>query len=121
MRFLIQLAVNAAALYVATRVVDGISYSGEPVGLAAVALVFAVVNSIVKPLVKLLSIPVIFLTLGLFLLVINSLMLLLTSRLSESLGFGFTVSGFGAAFVGALVVSIVSILLNAVLGDRAKA
>lgn len=121
MRFLIHLAVNAAALYAATRFVSGISYTGEPMGLAAVALVFAVVNSIIKPLVKVLAIPVIFLTLGLFLLVINSLMLMLTARLSESLGFGFSVSGFGAAFVGALVVSIVSMLLNAVLGDSAKA
>jgi len=121
MRFLIRLAVNAAALYVATRMVSGISYTGEPIGLAAVALVFAVVNTIIKPLVQLLSFPVIFLTLGLFLLVINSLMLLLTSRVSESLGFGFTVRGFGAAFVGAIVVSLVSLLLNAVLGDRAKA
>lgn len=117
MRFLIQLAVNAAALYAAARLVDGISYSGPPLGLAVVALVFAVVNTIVKPLVQLLSIPVIFLTLGLFLLVINSLMLLLTSRLSEALGFGFNVRGFGAAFVGALVVSIVSLVLNAVLDD----
>jgi putative membrane protein len=121
MRFLIQLAVNAAALYAATRFVSGISYVGEPLGLAVVALVFAVVNSIIKPLVQVLALPVIFLTLGLFLLVINSLMLLLTARLSESLGFGFSVSGFGAAFVGALVVSIVSMLLNAVLGDSAKA
>jgi putative membrane protein len=117
MRFLIQLAVNAAALYAAARLVDGISYVGEPLGLAVVALVFAVVNSIIKPLVQLLSLPFIFVTLGLFLLVINSLMLLLTSRLSESLGFGFSVRGFGAAFVGALVVSIVSLLLNAVLDD----
>jgi putative membrane protein len=117
MRFVIQLAVNAAALYAAARFVDGISWSGPPLGLAVVALVFGVVNSIIKPLVQVLSIPFIFLTLGLFLLVINSLMLLLTSRLSESLGFGFNVSGFGAAFVGALVVSIVSLVLNAMLDD----
>jgi putative membrane protein len=117
MRFLIQLAVNAAALFAAARLVDGISYSGRPLGLAAVALVFAVVNTLVKPLLQFFSLPVIIITLGLFLLVINGLMLMLTSRVSAALGLGFHVRGFGAAFVGALVVSLVSLVLNAVLVD----
>jgi putative membrane protein len=122
MSFLLRLAINAAALYAATRWVDGISYRGDALGLAGVALVFAVVNSTIKPVVKFFSIPVIFLTLGLFTLVINGLMLMLTSRLASTLGFAFTVRGFGAAFVGAVVVSLVSMVLSTLLvdGDKKK-
>ncbi|MGQ0647866.1 MAG: phage holin family protein [Gemmatimonadaceae bacterium] len=120
MPFLLKIAINAAALYAATRFVNGISWSGDPWGLAGVAFVFAVVNTIIKPVVKFFSFPVIFLTLGLFTLVINGLMLLLTARLAASLGFGFSVAGFRAAFWGALVVSIVSIVLNTLMADQEK-
>ncbi|HEX4935778.1 MAG TPA: phage holin family protein [Gemmatimonadaceae bacterium] len=112
MSLLLRLLINAAALYVAARFVDGIAFSGPPLALLAVALVFGVVNTIVKPVIQFFSIPVIFLTLGLFLVVINAAMLLLTSSLSRTLGLGFTVRGFGAALLGALVVSITSLVLG---------
>jgi len=80
--------------------------------LVAVALVFGVVNAVVRPAAKILTFPIIVLTLGLFLFVINGLMLWLTSALSETLGLGFHVRGFWAAFWGALVVSIVNALLS---------
>jgi putative membrane protein len=114
MSLILRLLINAAALYVATRFVDGIVFSGTPGSLLGVALVFAVVNTLIKPVLQLLSLPVLFLTLGLFALVINAGMLLLTSALSERLGLGFEVRGFTAAFIGAIVVSVVSALLNAV-------
>ncbi len=117
MNILLRLVINAAALYAATRFVDGIRYAGEPAGLLGVALVFAVVNTIIKPIVTFFSIPFIILTLGLFTLIVNGLMLLLTSALSGSLGFAFEVRGFGAAFWGALVVSLTSWALNALLVD----
>jgi putative membrane protein len=120
MSFLLKLLVNGAALYAATRFVDGISFSGDPIGLAGVALIFAVVNSIIKPIVRFFSFPFIILTLGLFTLVINGVMLLLTARLSQSFGFGFNVAGFAAACWGALVVSIVSMILSAVFNDDKK-
>ncbi|MBC7897644.1 MAG: phage holin family protein [Cytophagaceae bacterium] len=120
MSFLLKLLVNAAALYAATRFVDGISFTGRPIGLAGVALIFAIVNSIIKPIVKFFSFPFIIITLGLVTLVINGVMLLLTARLSQSFGFGFHVSGFAAACWGALVVSIVSMVLNAVFKDEKK-
>ena len=120
MNFLIKIAINAAALYAATRFVDGIAYTGAPAGLAGVALVFAVVNTIIKPIVKFFSLPVIFFTLGLFTLIINGLMLMLTARLASSLGFGFSVRSFSAAFIGALVVSLVSMALSTLLVDKGK-
>ncbi len=112
MSLILRLLVNAAALYAATRFVDGISFTGTIPALLGVALVFGVVNTLVKPIISFFSLPAIFLTLGLFLLVINAVMLLLTSSLSRSLGLGFTVHGFGPAFVGSIVVSIVSMALG---------
>lgn len=120
MNFLLKLAINAAALYAATRLVDGISYQGPPMGLAGVALVFAVVNTFIRPVVKFFSFPAILLTLGLFTFVINAVMLLITARLSSELGIAFVVRGFGAAFAGALVVTVVSFVLNTVLVEEKK-
>jgi putative membrane protein len=120
MSFLLKMLVNAAALYAATRFVDGISFNGDPLGLAGVALTFALVNSIVKPIVKFFSFPFIIITLGLFTLLINAVMLILTARLSETLGLGFHVRGFEAAFWGAIVVSLVSMVLNTVVDDDKK-
>lgn len=118
MSFLLKLIVNAAALYAATRFVDGVSFNGDPMGIAAVALTFAVVNSVIKPIVKFFSFPFIIITLGLFTLLINSLMLILTGRLSETLGMGFYVRDFSAAFWGSIVVSLVSMVLNTVIDDK---
>lgn len=108
MRFVIRLLVNAAALWVATQLVSGVVFNGDWLTLLAVALVFGVVNAVVRPVTKLVTFPFIILTLGLFLLVINGLMLMLTSAVSGWLGLGFDVRGFGAAFWGALVVSLVN-------------
>ncbi|MEO6446706.1 MAG: phage holin family protein [Gemmatimonadaceae bacterium] len=119
MSLLIRLLINSAALYVATRLVDGITFTGSTVALLGVALVFGLVNALIKPVIQFFSIPVIFLTLGLFALVINALMLLLTSGLSRSLGLGFHVAGFGSAFIGSIVVSLVSAVLGLFLaGDK---
>jgi putative membrane protein len=110
--FLIRLLVNAAALWVATRIVPGVSYQGGVVPFIAVALIFGLINATLRPLTKLLTCPLILLTLGLFALIVNGLMLWLTSSLATALGLGFHVSGFWAAFWGALVVSIISTLLS---------
>ena len=120
MSFLLRLFVNAAGLYVATRLVDGVQFEGDWLTLVGVALVFGVVNAIVKPVTKFFTFPLIILTFGLFLLVINGLMLVLTSRISGWFDLGFTVSGFRAAFLGALVVTIINALAGLVIGDSKK-
>jgi putative membrane protein len=117
MSFIIRLLVNAAALFVATRVVPGVTYAGDAVPFLGVALVFGIVNAFIRPVAKLLTFPIIILTLGIFSLIVNGLMLWLTSALSGALGLGFHVSGFWAAFFGALVVSIVSLLLHVFLRE----
>lgn len=118
MSFLVRLLVNAAALWAATRIVPGVTSSGGLVPLLAVALLFGIVNATIRPLAKLLTFPIILLTLGLFALVINGLMLLLTSALSNALGLGFHVRGFWAAFWGAIVVSLVSAVLSILAPGR---
>jgi putative membrane protein len=119
-RLLLRLLINAAALWVATQVVSGISFTGDWRLLLVVALVFGVLNALVRPILIVLTFPFLLLTLGLFTLVLNAFMLWLTSALSEALGLGFQVRDFWAAFLGALVVSIVSFALSVVLAsDRA--
>lgn len=113
MQLLIRLIVNAVALYAAATFVDGISLTGDIAGIAIVALIFGVINAFVKPIVKVFSFPFIVVTLGLFTLVINALLLMLTSALVS----GLQVSGFGAAFVGAIIISIVSWLLSTFVDD----
>jgi putative membrane protein len=112
------LFVNAAGLWVATKVVPGVSYEGEVLPFLGVALVFGVVNAFIRPVAKLLALPLIILTLGLFALIVNGLMLWLTSTLSSELGLGFHVSGFWAAFFGSLVVSIISTMLWTFVHDE---
>jgi putative membrane protein len=120
MRFVLRLLITAAALWVAVRFVPGISYDGNPALLLGVALIFGVVNTIVKPIVTIFSLPAVVLTLGLFLLVINALMLWFTGWLSTQLGLGFHVQGFGAAFLGAIVVGLVAWALSVFLVKHAE-
>jgi putative membrane protein len=117
MGFFARLLVNAAALWVATRVVTGVTYDGGWLPFLGVAVVFGVVNAFIRPVTKILTFPIIIVTLGIFSLVVNGLMLWLTSSLSAALGLGFHVRGFSAAFWGALVVSIVSTILSMLVSD----
>ena len=105
MPFFVRLLVNGAALWVATRLVPGVSYSGGWVPFFGVALVFGVINAVLRPIAKILTFPIVILTLGLFLLVINGFMLWLTSALSDALDLGFHVQGFLAAFLGAGIIA----------------
>jgi putative membrane protein len=116
MEIILRLLLNAAALWVAVRIVSGITYDGGVLGFLGVALVFGIVNAFVKPILQFFSIPFILLTLGLFLFVVNALALWITSGISGSLGLGFQVRGFGAAFLGALVVSLVNLVLSWFVG-----
>jgi putative membrane protein len=119
---IIRLLVNAVALWVATLIVSGVeieqaSTQEQVLTLLVVALLFALVNIVVRPVVKLLSLPLYVLTLGLFTFIVNALMLWLTSWVAGLLNVPFTVDGFWAAVLGGLVVSFVSWLLNLLLPD----
>jgi len=122
MRFVIWVLVNAVALAAASWLLSGITLTGSTGGdraatLLLVAVVFGVVNAVVRPVVKLLAFPFIILTLGLLIFVINALMLLLTSWLSGQIGLGFHVDGFWTAVLGGLVVMVATWFLEVLLPD----
>ncbi|GEC07556.1 hypothetical protein SSP24_52110 [Streptomyces spinoverrucosus] len=123
MNFVVKTIANAGALAVAVWLLDKITLTGDSTGkkvgtLILVALIFGLVNFVVKPIVQLLSLPLLILTLGLFTLIVNALMLLLTSWLADKLDLSFHVEGFWTAVLGGLIISIVSWALNVVLPDR---
>ena len=120
MSLIVRLLINAVALLVAAWLVPGIHLSaarGQAVPndwltLAIVALIFGVVNAIIRPIVLFLTLPLNILTLGLFTFVVNALMLLLTSWIAEGMDLGFRVDGFWPALLGALIISVVSFPFN---------
>lgn len=123
MRLILRLLANAAALAVATWLLAGITLDsptteGKLAALLIVALIFGVLNAVVKPLFKLVTAPLVLLTLGLFLIVINACIMLLTSWVADRVDLAWSVDGFGTAVLGAIVVSVVSFFLNAFVPDR---
>ncbi len=112
MTLILRLLINAVALWCAARFIDGISYTGTWQGLVGLALVFGVVNTLVRPVLSFFSFPIQIITLGLFTLVLNAAMLMLTSALATRLGLAFHIDGFWTALVGALLVSILSTILS---------
>jgi putative membrane protein len=123
MKLLVRLLANAVALGIAAWLLAGITINGSTTGrrvitLLVVAAIFGVVNAVVKPLATILSLPFIVLTLGLLIFVINALMLLLTSWISDGLNIPFHVNGFGTALLGALIITVVSWLVNVLLPDE---
>jgi putative membrane protein len=123
MRFLSWVVVNALALALAVWLFDGITLTGDSgtqkfVELLVVGLIFGVITSFVRPIVRLLSLPLILITLGLVLFVINAFMLLLTSWIAGGLDLGFHVDGFWTALWGSIVISIALMILEAILPER---
>lgn len=120
-RFLIRWAANAVAIWVAIRFVPGIVATERSVeAYIIIALILGLVNAIIRPIVALLTCPLIILTLGLGTLLINTAMFWLAGEIGARLGYGFTVDGFWPAFWGALVVSIVSAVLSSLVGGRRR-
>lgn len=122
--FLLRLLINAVGLYAAIVIVPGIelqaSLNQQWWALLLLALVFGLLNALLRPLLIALTCPLIILTLGLGTLLINTLLFYLTGWIGLQFGWGFTVDGFLPAFLGALVVSIISIILSMVLKDELR-
>jgi putative membrane protein len=114
---ILQILVNAAAMWVAVQIVPGLGWAGnEWWKFLLVAVVFSLINSYVKPILRILTLPISLVTLGLFLLVLNALLLMLTGAISDQLNLGFTVADFWAALLGSIVISIVGWILSMVVG-----
>ncbi len=120
-KFLLRLVINAVALYSAVYLVDGIRLQNNSwLAILILALIFGLVNALLRPLLKVLTCPLILLTLGLFTLVLNTFLFYLTGQIGQAFGVGFTVDGFWPAFWGALIVSVVSVILSLILKDELK-
>ena len=120
MNFVIRWIVTAIAVGAAVWVVPGIYTIGNDATIAVVvlALVLSLINVSLKPLLQLLSLPITVLTLGIFYLIVNALMLELAAWMAGGIfGSGITISGFGAAFLGSVIISIVSALVNGLIGN----
>jgi putative membrane protein len=115
---LVKVVIGAAALWVAVQVVPGLDFDGSLVALLLVALILGAINAVVRPILTVLSLPLVLLTLGLFLLVVNAIALHLVIVLSDALDLGLTTDGFGSTFLGALVVSLVVWALESLTGTR---
>ncbi|MGD8604050.1 MAG: phage holin family protein [Anaerolineales bacterium] len=118
-RLIIRWFINAVAVWVAAHIVHGIMLTSEsPAAIIVIALILGLLNATLNPLLKLLTCPFILLTLGLGALLINTLVFWLAGEIGQSLGYGFTVDGFWSAFLGALVVSVVSVILGVFLKEE---
>jgi putative membrane protein len=113
---LVKIVIGAAALWVAVQIISGLEFDGSVATLLIIALILGVVNAVVKPILKLLSLPLVVITLGLFLLVVNAITLWIVVQISEAFELGLTSDSFGATFLGALVVSVVVWALEGVTG-----
>lgn len=123
--FLVRVLVNGLAIWLATLILSGLTIVPEGAQgwdkvwvILLVALVFGLVNAIVKPIVKVISIPLYVLTLGLFTLVVNALMLMLTAWITEFTHWGLRIDNFGTAVLGALLISVISFALSFLIPDR---
>ena len=120
-RFIIRWAINAVALYAAIQLVPGIQAQNTDWGaILGLALIFGLVNALISPILKFLTCPLIIITLGLFTLLINTFIFFLVGEIGAWFGIGFDVSGFGAAFLGGLITSLVSVFLTLLFKEEMK-
>lgn len=120
-KFLLRWIINAAALYAAIALLPGLQLVNDsPPSYLVIALIFGLLNASVRPLLKLLTCPLIVLTLGLFTLIVNTAMFYITREVVGLFGLEFIIAGFWSAFFGALIVSLVSVVLTFMLRDELK-
>lgn len=117
-KFILRWAINAAAIYLAVLLVPGISLGGNLIGVIWLALILGLLNALLRPLLKLLTCPLIILTLGLFTLLINTFVFWLMGQVGNLVGIPITINGFVPAFLGGLVVTLVSVVLSMILREE---
>jgi len=119
-KFFLRWVINVIGIYLAVLIIPGIDFAGNWTGFLWLALIMGLLNALVRPLLTLLTCPLIVLTLGLFTLLINTLIFWLTSTIGKTVGLGLSVDGFWSAFLGGLVVTAVSVILTLILKDELR-
>ena len=118
MKLILRIVINAVAIWLTSLLLSGFTFAGNVINLIIVAIIFGLINALVRPIVKLLTLPINIITLGLFTLVINALMLMLTTWLSGALSLeGGIFASFFTAFIAAIIISIISTILSLFLPD----
>ena len=118
MKLLMRIVINAVAIWITSMLLSGFSFAGSIINLIVVAIIFGLVNALIRPIVKLLTLPINVLTLGLFTLVINAFMLMLVVWFSGALSLeGGVFASFFTAFIAAIIISIISTILSWILPD----
>ncbi|MPV50599.1 MULTISPECIES: phage holin family protein [unclassified Pseudactinotalea] len=126
MQFVLRVLANGVAIWLASELLAGVAVNSDETWqstvlvIGIISLIFTLINSIVKPVVKIVTFPLYILTLGLFFVIVNAAMLLLTSWISSHTRFGLSIDNFGTAVLGALIISIVSAIIIAILPDRRR-
>lgn len=121
-KFFLRWVINAIALYLAIFLLNGrgVEFAGNWISIIWLALIFGLVNAFLRPLLKILTCPLIILTLGLFTLLINTFLFWLTGQIGQTFNLGLSVQGFWPAFLGGLIVSVVSVILSLILKDELR-
>lgn len=109
---ILRIMVNALSIGIAVKLVEGITFTGEWWKIIIIGVIFGLVNSLVKPIITFFSLPLIILTFGIFIVIVNALMLILTAKLSDTFNLGLHIDGFLPALLGALIISVVSVILS---------
>lgn len=117
-KFLLRWGINTIALYVAIQLLPGLEHTGSGIALIGVALIFGLINAALKPALIVLSCPLVVFTFGLFVLIINGVLVLCTAWVSEWFDLGFYVDGLGWGILGSLVISLVSLFFNSLLVEE---
>lgn len=112
--------IGGLGLLIAISIVPGLRYNGDALNFIVLALIFGLINALLKPILTALTCPFVLLTLGFFLLVLNALLLMLTASLGSTIGIPFFVHDFGAAFIGGIVISLVGLLGVFLIPDRGR-
>jgi putative membrane protein len=119
-KFLLRWAINAVAIYLAVLIVPGIELQGDWTSVIWLALISGLINALLRPLLMFLTCPLILATLGVFALMVNTFLFWLTGQIGRSFGVGLYIDDFMSAFLGGLVITIVSVILNLILKDELK-
>ena len=119
MKLIIRWLITSASLFVAAYLVPGIRVEDQNAWkvFIVMALILGLVNALLRPILGVMSLPLIILTLGIFMLIINGVSFLIAARIAESMGIGFYVDGFWSAFLGSVIVSVVSMILSGIFKD----
>ena len=117
-RYILQWLITSLAIFAAFSLVPGITFTGNGYEIGIIAMIYSVINLLIRPVLTLITCPMIILTLGMFTVIINGVLLLITADLAKYFGIDFQIETFFTALIGAVVISLTTFVLNLLSGER---